>query len=285
MGTSLRGRGHPRPHQPHQPQHPAPFFPRNLRDGISPARLEAAKTPPSPILSMPLCSRNTASLTSNPAPTPATTGARSRSRPSASPTPAAPTARSPITSCRRCVKESIPDQAFVAQRARAFLSRQHPGGRGVREAHRHVRRRPAGTVAGAAFARRERAESAQPAAYLPKSGYVKNTAKYVMGPVGLEKISAPLSAQLVDFNASAEVALGTYQTSDGAGHADADRLSDAATGRGTSAQDRRRQPGRWIDATRKSDRDLHGPSLRQAHRSRSWWSPPAQSRRAKRGAF
>lgn len=52
-------------------------------------------------------------------------------------------------------------------------------------------------------------------AYLPKSGYVKNTAKYVVGPVGLEKTSAPLSAQLVDFGASAEVALGTYQTADG----------------------------------------------------------------------
>ena len=54
-------------------------------------------------------------------------------------------------------------------------------------------------------------------AYLPKSGYVKNSAKYVMGPVGLDKISAPVSAQLVDFNASAEVALGAYQTSSGVG--------------------------------------------------------------------
>jgi hypothetical protein len=52
-------------------------------------------------------------------------------------------------------------------------------------------------------------------AYLPKLGYVKNTAKYVVGPIGLEKISAPLSSQLVDFNASAEVALGSYQTADG----------------------------------------------------------------------
>jgi hypothetical protein len=51
--------------------------------------------------------------------------------------------------------------------------------------------------------------------YLPKSGYVKNTAKYVVGPVGLEKITAPLSARLVDFNSSAEVAVGNYQTSDG----------------------------------------------------------------------
>jgi hypothetical protein len=51
--------------------------------------------------------------------------------------------------------------------------------------------------------------------YLPKAGYVKNSAKYVVGPAGLEKISAPLSAQLVDFNASTEVALGNYQTADG----------------------------------------------------------------------
>jgi len=52
-------------------------------------------------------------------------------------------------------------------------------------------------------------------AYLPKLGYVKNTAKYVVGPVGLERISSPLPAQLVDFSVSSEVALGTYQTSDG----------------------------------------------------------------------
>jgi Family of unknown function (DUF6599) len=51
--------------------------------------------------------------------------------------------------------------------------------------------------------------------YLPKSGYMKNTAKYVVGPVGLEKISAPLSAQLVDFGSNAEVAMGSYQTADG----------------------------------------------------------------------
>jgi hypothetical protein len=52
-------------------------------------------------------------------------------------------------------------------------------------------------------------------AYLPKVGYVKNTAKYVVGPVGLEKISSPLPAQLVDFSVGSEVAMGTYQTSDG----------------------------------------------------------------------
>lgn len=52
-------------------------------------------------------------------------------------------------------------------------------------------------------------------AYLPKTGYVKNTAKYVVGPVGLEKISAPLPAQLVDFGVGAEVVLGEYDSSGG----------------------------------------------------------------------
>jgi len=51
--------------------------------------------------------------------------------------------------------------------------------------------------------------------YLPKLGYVKNTAKYVLGPIGLEKISSPLSAQLVDFSVGTEIVLGTYQTADG----------------------------------------------------------------------
>ncbi len=54
-------------------------------------------------------------------------------------------------------------------------------------------------------------------AYLPKLGYVKNTAKYVVGPVGLEKIGSPLPAQLVDFSVGSEVATGGYQTSDGQG--------------------------------------------------------------------
>jgi len=52
-------------------------------------------------------------------------------------------------------------------------------------------------------------------AYLPTQSYVKNSAKYVIGPVALEKINAPVSAQLVDFNAGAEVALGTYDSSGG----------------------------------------------------------------------
>jgi hypothetical protein len=46
---------------------------------------------------------------------------------------------------------------------------------------------------------------------------VKNTAKYVMGPMTLDKIGSPLSAQLIDFNAGAEVVEGTYRGSSGEG--------------------------------------------------------------------
>ncbi len=49
--------------------------------------------------------------------------------------------------------------------------------------------------------------------YLPKQGYVKNTAKYIMGPLTLDKIGSPLPAELIDFSAGAEVVEGTYQSS------------------------------------------------------------------------
>jgi hypothetical protein len=52
-------------------------------------------------------------------------------------------------------------------------------------------------------------------AYLPRAGYVKNTAKYVVGPVTLRKLEAPIPAELIDFSAGAEVVLGTYRTSTG----------------------------------------------------------------------
>lgn len=51
--------------------------------------------------------------------------------------------------------------------------------------------------------------------YLPKQSYVKNSAKYVMGPIGLEKIGSPLPANAVDFNDGAELVLGKYNTSEG----------------------------------------------------------------------
>lgn len=46
--------------------------------------------------------------------------------------------------------------------------------------------------------------------YVPHGKSEEGTAKYVVGPVGLEKIGSPLSAPLVDFSTGAEVALGTY---------------------------------------------------------------------------
>src|SRR6266404_5301031 len=53
-------------------------------------------------------------------------------------------------------------------------------------------------------------------AYLPRQSYVKNTAKYVVGPIALERIDAPLSSQYVDFGKGAEVAMGEYNVSGGA---------------------------------------------------------------------
>lgn len=52
-------------------------------------------------------------------------------------------------------------------------------------------------------------------AYLPSEAYVKNSAKYVLGPMALEKVNAPIPPQLVDFNAGAEVVLGRYASSGG----------------------------------------------------------------------
>jgi uncharacterized protein DUF6599 len=49
--------------------------------------------------------------------------------------------------------------------------------------------------------------------YLPKDYYVKNTARYVVGPVALEKLQAPISAPLVNFQKGAEVELAEYNIS------------------------------------------------------------------------
>ena len=51
--------------------------------------------------------------------------------------------------------------------------------------------------------------------YVPHGSSEKGTAKYVVGPVGLDKIGSPLSPSLVDFGTGAEVALGTYGSSNG----------------------------------------------------------------------
>jgi len=52
-------------------------------------------------------------------------------------------------------------------------------------------------------------------AYLPPQSYVKNTAKYVVGPAALRTLDAPIPAELVDFNAGAEVVVGNYNSSGG----------------------------------------------------------------------
>jgi hypothetical protein len=51
--------------------------------------------------------------------------------------------------------------------------------------------------------------------YMPRRGYIVNTQKYVMGPAALSALSAPVSADLVDFDASSEVSLGRYSTDSG----------------------------------------------------------------------
>jgi hypothetical protein len=53
--------------------------------------------------------------------------------------------------------------------------------------------------------------------YLPKQDYVKNTAKYIMGPLTLDKVGSPLPAVLIDFASGAEVVEGTYHGSGGEG--------------------------------------------------------------------
>lgn len=51
--------------------------------------------------------------------------------------------------------------------------------------------------------------------YLPHQSYIRNSAKYVMGPVALQKAGAPIPAALVDFSRGAEVVLGRYTGSGG----------------------------------------------------------------------
>lgn len=53
--------------------------------------------------------------------------------------------------------------------------------------------------------------------YLPKQSYVKNSAKYLMGPVGLSQVGSPVPEQTVGFNQGAEVVIGKYNTSEGIG--------------------------------------------------------------------
>lgn len=51
--------------------------------------------------------------------------------------------------------------------------------------------------------------------YLPKESYEKNTAKYIMGPVTLDRVGSPLPTALVDFKSGAEVVIGKYAANAG----------------------------------------------------------------------
>lgn len=51
--------------------------------------------------------------------------------------------------------------------------------------------------------------------FLPRRDYIANTQKYAMGPAALGAQAPPVTADLVDFGASAEVSLAHYNTSSG----------------------------------------------------------------------
>ena len=51
--------------------------------------------------------------------------------------------------------------------------------------------------------------------YLPRKGYLKNTEKYVTGPLALERAGSPIPASLVDFASGAEVVMGKYSAAGG----------------------------------------------------------------------
>ena len=51
--------------------------------------------------------------------------------------------------------------------------------------------------------------------YLPRPALKSNSIKYALGPIALEKLNSPVSGDLVDFNAGAEVVLGNYKSEGG----------------------------------------------------------------------
>jgi hypothetical protein len=68
-----------------------------------------------------------------------------------------------------------------------------------------------------ALPRPKGASSALPTlpANIPKQSYVPNTARYIVGPVALERLGVPLPASLVNFNVSPEVEFAKYRSSNG----------------------------------------------------------------------
>ena len=52
-------------------------------------------------------------------------------------------------------------------------------------------------------------------ANLPSQSLERNTSRYIIGPEALARLGTPISAQLIDFSKSPEVAIGKYRTSQG----------------------------------------------------------------------
>jgi len=50
---------------------------------------------------------------------------------------------------------------------------------------------------------------------IPKQSYVANTARYIVGPVALDRLGVPLPASLINFNVSPEVEFAKYHSSNG----------------------------------------------------------------------
>ena len=90
--------------------------------------------------------------------------------------------------------------------------------------------------------------------YLPRQSLQPNSIKYVLGPIALNKLNAPLAPDLVDFAAGAEVVLGNYNSSGGEATlavisyptpqiaAEHLRRMDAARGTASAPLDRRSGP-------------------------------------------
>ena len=51
--------------------------------------------------------------------------------------------------------------------------------------------------------------------YLPKRDFEKNTTKYILGPLTLDRIGSPLAGSAVDFKSGAEVVIGKYAAAAG----------------------------------------------------------------------
>jgi hypothetical protein len=51
--------------------------------------------------------------------------------------------------------------------------------------------------------------------YLPRQSLEANSVKYILGPIALQKLNAPIAPELVDFGAGAEVVQGNYTSSGG----------------------------------------------------------------------